>query len=141
MRTIKFRGKRLDNGEWAIGDLEYCRAKNVARIHTYDAKGYYECQHEVHPDTVGQFTGVKDKNRKDVYEGDIIECMDSDNQPIRHFVKYCDEYVGYIQYLPMGDGPTCKPYNGGLVSQGYIDDMGKYVVGNIHDNPELLKNE
>ena len=39
----------------------------------------------------------------------------------------------------MGNGLTCEPYDGGLISQNYICEMGKYIIGNIHDNPELLK--
>ncbi|WP_290083926.1 YopX family protein, partial [Paramuribaculum intestinale] len=77
-RTIKFRGKRLDNGEWVYGDLEYNRAKNIARIHTYDEDGEYLIQHSVDPATVGQFTGLLNKNGKEIYEGDILMLGSSD---------------------------------------------------------------
>lgn len=72
-RQILFRGKRLDNDKWVYGDLEYNRAKNIARIHTYDEGGEYLMQHLVEPDTVGQFTGITDESGKEVYQGDILE--------------------------------------------------------------------
>ncbi|MBS6650623.1 YopX family protein [Alistipes putredinis] len=131
MREIKFRGKRLDNGEWLYGSLVILNG----RYFIFDDAN----RHEVDPATVGEYTGLKDKNGKDVWEGDIIECIGSDNKPIRHLVRYNDEKGGYSQLLFMGNGLTCRPYDGGLISQNYICEMDKYIVGNLHDNPELLK--
>ena len=74
MRTIKFRGKRLDNGEWVYGDLEIRRIDMRCFIHTYNDDGTYFRQFEVIPETVGQFIGIEDNYNHDVYEGDIIEC-------------------------------------------------------------------
>lgn len=121
MRTIRFRWKLLDNGEWVYGDL----------VHT--TKGTIDLA------TVGQYTELKDKNGQEIYEDDIIECIASDNKPIRHLVRYNYEKGGYSQLLFMGNGLTCELYDGGLISQNYICEMGKYIIGNIHDNPELLK--
>lgn len=143
MRETKFRGKRLDNGEWVYGDLLHpitsCRIVNYAeRISDGVACADYH-YFDVDPKTVGQYTGLKDRNGKEVYEGDIIECIGSYNKPIRHLVRYNDEKGGYSQLLFMGNGLTCKPYDGGLISQNYICEMDKYIIGNIHDNPEFLK--
>lgn len=141
MREIKFRGKRIDNGEWVYGSL--LLIENLAYVYNGDS-----CPSEVNfeyefiavdPATVGQYTGLKDKNGKEIWGGDIIECIGSDNKPIRHLVRYNDEYGGYSQLLFMGNGITCELYDGGLISQKYICEMGKYIIGNIHDNPELLK--
>lgn len=56
-REIEFRGKRIDNGEWVYGDLEYSRIADAAFIHTYGPTKAYAGQFRVDPDTVGQYTG------------------------------------------------------------------------------------
>lgn len=134
MRTIRFRWKHLDNGEWVYGDLVHTTKGTII----LPTNGVWN-QYTVDPATVGQYTELKDKNGQEIYEDDIIECIASDNKPIRHLVRYNYEKGGYSQLLFMGNGLTCELYDGGLISQNYICEMGKYIIGNIHDNPELLK--
>ena len=127
-RQIIFRGKRLDNGEWVYGDLEYNRAKNIARIHTYDNNGEYLMQHLVKPDSVGQFTGLTDKNDSPIYDGDIVEAYDLDEELA---------FMGAVRYalpdaafgIDKGTGASLEPFEGNMTYK---------VVGNFHDNIESL---
>ena len=129
MRTIKFRGKRVDNGEWVYGYL--LRMRGVSYIYPYHAHNG-ETIYEVIPDTVGQFTGLHDKNGKEIYEGDVIR---SDGYSgARHYVGYRKEEAMFVAFII---GTTPQDYCG--VYQHWIDDFNKEVIGNIYDNPELLK--
>ncbi|WP_290095122.1 YopX family protein [Paramuribaculum intestinale] len=130
-RTIKFRGKRLDNGEWVYGDLEYNRAKNIARIHTYDEDGEYLIQHSVDPATVGQFTGLLDKNGKEIYEGDILMLGSSDAGICE--VKWNESQLAFCIRFYYERNLGTRP-----LGAWARDGKNIAILGNIHDNPELL---
>jgi uncharacterized phage protein (TIGR01671 family) len=129
MREILFRGKGLWGGDFYYGDLFY--ASNAAMYHSPfihyvgDRHVYHlvdEYSVEVSPETVGQFTGLMDKNGTKIFEGDIVKRRDYD--------------VRYIFYGVCSFRHT-KP-------NGYAHDLegrGDWfeVIGNIHDNPELLE--
>lgn len=141
-REIKFRGKVIDHGglfrdkkdgEWVYSEESFVHTDAGVFI------GPYNEEVKVDPETIGQFTGLKDKNGRDIYEGDIIECVDSHGEPVRHFVEFCGRRGYYAQYFA-GHSPL-PAYEAGPIYQDYIDEFGKYVIGNIHDNPELLKTE
>ena len=162
MKEILFRGKRIDNGEWVKGSLLQGKQAD------YEANGKYkgmkdctiivpkselsamnldycgECavpydphnSYEVYPETVGQFTGLTDKNGKKIFEGDILQ--DKFGQ-----VKIVD------YYNPWGAFRTCfvktLDEEGKIVlttgGASFVGDIWKSyeIVGNIHDNPEVLK--
>lgn len=127
-RIVKFRGKSKRTGEWLYGDLEYNKKEGVARIHTYTFDGKYECQHKVDENTVGQWTGEVDVKGKPIYEDDIVQLtIVVDNEILRFKVIYIRGCFAL----------SCK----NIPFTPFLDHiMTKYVVvGNIHDNAELLK--
>ena len=130
MREIKFRGKRLDNGEWVYGSL-VLSAKRVYIIELVDDTGTWAKSQrllyaEVDPTTTGQHVGLGDKNDKEIYEGDIVRYHPEMNAGI-----------GRVVYLGSGFYVTDE-FN------GLLDDfavMGIEVIGNIHDNPGMVAEE
>lgn len=119
MKEYLFRGKSIDNGEWVYGNLIY-----VDGLDKYFIREKYEYEYdwdslcEVIPETVGQYIGRDDTDRCKVFEGDILE-----NQ-----IKHINQRLG--QLLVITDIRDCK--NAGMYINNYK------VIGNIHDNPELL---
>jgi uncharacterized phage protein (TIGR01671 family) len=132
VRTIKFRGKRIDNGDWVEGDLvhDYWISYNqTLKISIrYKIGDYYSFPIEIHPSTVGQFTGLIDKNGKEIYEGDVVE--------YESYPRNQNEQVSFSLY-EAGFYPFTKPALGGY-EWDYIDSKHCQIIGNIHDNPDLI---
>ena len=144
MRTIKFRGKRIKNGEWLYGDL---MQDNEGGYHVFpnDCDGLYK-ENKVDTDTIGQFTGLFDKSGNEIYEGDVIKYT---RYKVRseYFKKDFIENVYVVYWNEEKHAFYCatKFENGGGAS-GYLnfhDERAEKeeieVIGNIHDNPELIK--
>lgn len=135
MREIKFRGRK-PNGEWLYGDLVTTETTDgiptKKEILPFD-KAIFDATEEVEEYTIGQFTGLHDKNGKEIYEGDIIR-GNCGRGEVRHLISFYDMTASFVaEILPDTDiNDYCT------ASQIWILKYSKEVLGNIHDNPELL---
>ena len=113
MRNILFRGKRLDNGEWEYGFI----VKMFGAYHIID-KDDENTAYEVIQETVGQYTGLNDKNGKRIFEGDIL-CFDE-----TVFVCYWDG--GNIEFGLRNNEES--------IGMAYVAVYDAEIIGNVHDN-------
>lgn len=133
MRDILFRGQK-QNGEWLYGDLVHYGDKIlIFSENAQNSPDYYE----VNTETVGQFTGLTDKNGVKIFEGDFLN-VEIFKIDIGYFnsVFFCEniqkskcistDYQGRKNFIEHEN-------------KNYLGDYAKVVIGNIHDNPELLK--
>ena len=147
MREILFRGKRVDNGEWVYSqtvfshlDNFYIPAQNlkctvmrnldtvgnISEIRCKDGKCFFKVQ----PETIGQFTGLTDKNGKKIFEGDCFKTYCTGLPVYKHIVGYYPEHFAFMA--------RCIETN----TVHYLSDYRPSaieIIGNIHDNPELLE--
>lgn len=133
MREIKFRGKRLDNGEWIYGSLLVSHFKDdkKERYFITQFSGNYTFEHEVDPATVGQFTGLKDKSGREIWEDDVMRFITEFGETMTSEVAFMNGFF-YVQGEDDDDiyGITYA-----------VESMNAEIIGNIHDTPELLKTE
>ena len=136
MREIKFRARRTDKDEFAFGDLLTGMGYKKGKFFILPHLSYYpsDCKsvdgYEVIPETIGQFTGLYDKNGKEIYEGDILAFNDS-------YVDFND--VIEVRFVR---GIFAFLWNGNLEDECPINAPTREwanVIGNIYDNPELIK--
>ena len=146
MREIEFRGKKKTpyGDKWVEGYYALLDGEHV--IIMPHSTSYEEAlkenrviptisvNHEIDINTLGQYTGLKDKNGKKIYEGDIVKT----NRDVIAKVLWDNDYLGY--FLHVNEENSIEDFeNGEQPLYDYFEDIE--VIGNIHDNPELLKEE
>lgn len=123
-REILFRGKCLDNGEWVYGDLNHF-SDGRAAIADSEQDWFL-----IDPATIGQYTGFKDRNGTPIFEGDIADHV-YQAYPSRFFnrgiIFYDEEHARFAHMLQ-----SMNPELGRITTEAWE------VVGNIHDNPDLI---
>ena len=133
MRDYLFRGKRKDNGEWVEG-CGIIATENWVSIFTViddiDENSSEVNEIEVIPETVGQYTGLKDKNGTKIFEGDIVDVLYDVN-----YIGVAAERIGVFEVV-FHNGCFMKQKGG--VQYHFIPSDKCTVIGNIYDNPELL---
>lgn len=123
MRDILFRGKRLDNGEWVYGNLFLSDTDGGAYI--LAGSRIVTIEWEVDPSTVGQYTGLLDKNGERIFEGDVLTVDGEDGFFVLEFQE------DTARFVMSGDSIVVD-----------FDNFWSYeveVMGNIHDSPEFLE--
>lgn len=136
MRKIKFRGKNY-GGIWLYGYLMPAEKPVINKDCKYrisvspqSCAGKDKMVYEVISDTIGQFTGLHDKNGKEIYEGDVIKIYDS----VAGCVRYNAKYWRYEVAAPK------EPIDNERIPSGKPSECWE-IIGNIHDDLELLKTE
>ena len=123
MREILFKAKRIDNGEWVEGYV--VRKHGLYFIYSIvNSESCRQNNYEIIPETLCQFTGLCDKNGKKIFEGDILKFRSG-----IYSVEWDNEHSKFLQR----DGQFSREL--------HIWIAKSEIVGNIHDNPELLKGE
>lgn len=133
MREIYFRGKDLD-GNWREGDLIWATLGQGQKPMILDA--FDECDidnnlYEVDPETVGQYTGLRDAEGREIYEGDILS-----NGHDTVAVSYSIEFAAFVGLY---NGREDLVLNLDDCIDQPLDELKLKVVGNVHDNPDLLE--
>ena len=131
MREILFHGKRADNGEWVEGDVLQTRYHSGHIEYQIMPQTPVSSAYPVLSETVGQYTGLTDKNGKRIFEGDIVECWSEG-------VKACGTVQQRIDGLWIIYPAWQKRIMWGLCPDNDGNTTVE-IVGNIHDNPELME--
>ena len=131
MRTIKFRGKSVINDKWLFGYLSWYQEEDPYRFINNKL---------VDSETLGQFTGVYDKNGNEIYENDILQLKRDGKEYNPLLVVYSEVYAGFCMLSESAlNNAIYKPHR--PVNPNWWDEFKDEIeiIGNIYDNPELFK--
>ncbi|WP_415959286.1 YopX family protein [Paraprevotella xylaniphila] len=137
-REIKFRGKRVKMDDplerWIEGScVEYTNIRDEKVVRIMSKSGY---QNEVYPETVGQFTGLYDKNGKEIYEGDILRSVKFHD--IVGYIMY-DKKEGAFMFIKIDELMKTELETRCHITERRLNEFPKEVIGNIYDNKKLLE--
>ena len=137
MREILFRGKRTDSGEWIEGDVLQTRYHGGHIEYQIMPQTPVSSAYPVLPETIGQYTGLTDKNGKKIFEGDICK-----------FKRFNDVHIGKVVFnvtttsFIMWYQPIVGAYGEKATQKMLLSACDNIeIIGNIHDNPELMEQE
>lgn len=144
MREILFRGKRVDNGEWTEGFYVKCRGHSYI-LPVYDMDHGFDERYsewiEADPETICKYTGLKDKNGRKIFEGDVVKG-----------VAYSTDFIGYIIWIDTIAGFGVRYFNKhreptawenlsilkAIQRWKHPNEFQAEIIGNIFDNPDLI---
>jgi len=135
LRTIKFRGFNKKRGIWLYGNYILNRGAHFIAPQEF-ANGKTWEDYEVEEESIGQFTGLTDKNGKEIYEGDIVQWGDSEHK-IKQVVEFRNGAFGYVYDTIGSFVPYAANTNFDFAALG--TDKRFEIVNNIHDNPDLIE--
>jgi len=140
MREILFRGRTYGIKKWISGSLLIVYGTQNS-VHYYINPDYgWPIYEEVDPETVGQYTGIMDQNGEKIFEGDIVRLTDEGGYRYAGMgvIEWLDKGEWYVQGIDINYDTSYKTH---FPVSEIIYDTGFEVIGNIHEDPELLKEE